>query len=80
MVSARHCRDHTAECVRLTKSATTKDQAEVLRNISASWSRLAGQIERYDDLVRKQRVPQREVLNVRATHGLAARTDHETSP
>jgi hypothetical protein len=35
--------------------APTKDQARLLENISVSWSRLAGQIERYNALVRHQR-------------------------
>jgi len=35
-------------------TAQSKDQAEVLRNISSSWSRLAGQIDRYNALVREQ--------------------------
>jgi hypothetical protein len=33
-----------------------KDEAEVLRNLSCSWSRLAGQIDRYDALVREHRI------------------------
>jgi hypothetical protein len=36
------------------KSAPTKHQARLLDNISVSWSRLAGQIERYDALVREK--------------------------
>ena len=43
MESAQHCIDQAAECLRLVKLAESKDQAEVLRNLSASWSRLAGQ-------------------------------------
>jgi hypothetical protein len=34
--------------------ALNKDQAEVLKNLSQSWSRLAGQIDRYNELVREQ--------------------------
>jgi hypothetical protein len=37
------------------KSALTKDQARLLENISINWSRLAGQIDRYNALVREQR-------------------------
>jgi hypothetical protein len=41
------------------KSAATKDQAAILRNISSSWARLAGQIDRYNQLAREQgRIPQ----------------------
>jgi hypothetical protein len=54
MDSAQHCRDQAAECVRLMDSAPTKDQARLLGNISVSWSRLAGQIDRYNALVRDQ--------------------------
>jgi hypothetical protein len=35
-------------------SAPTKDQARLLANLSISWSRLAGQIDRYNALVREQ--------------------------
>jgi hypothetical protein len=54
MDSAQHCRDQAAECLRLVKLAQSKDQAEVLRYITSSWSRLAGQIDRYNALVREQ--------------------------
>ena len=54
MDSAQHCRDQAAGCLRLMKSARSKDQAEVLGYISSSWSRLAGQIDRYHALVREQ--------------------------
>jgi hypothetical protein len=54
MDSARHCKDQAEECLRLVKLAQSKDQTEVLRNISSSWSRLAGQIDRYTALVREQ--------------------------
>ena len=63
MNSAKHCKDQAAECIRLTKSALTMDQARLLENISVSWTRLAGQIDRYNALVREQReqmTPQRE--------------------
>jgi hypothetical protein len=52
MDSAQRCRDQAAECIRLMKSAQSSAEAEVLRNISSSWSRLAGQIDRYNALVR----------------------------
>jgi 8-oxo-dGTP pyrophosphatase MutT (NUDIX family) len=54
MDSSQRCRDQAAKCVLLMKSAPSEDQAEVLRNISISWSRLAGQIDRYNSLVREQ--------------------------
>src|ERR1700692_3740341 len=54
MDSSQRCRDQAAKCLHLIESAPSKDQAEVLRNISSSWSRLSGQIDRYNELVRKQ--------------------------
>jgi len=32
-----------------------KDEPEILKNLSQSWSRLAGQIDRYNALMREQR-------------------------
>jgi hypothetical protein len=54
MDSAQHCLDQATECLRLVKSTLSMDQADVLRNLSQSWSRLAGQIDRYNALVREQ--------------------------
>jgi hypothetical protein len=54
MDSAQHCRDQEAECFRLMKSAKSAAESEVLRYIASSWSRLAGQIDRYNTLVREQ--------------------------
>ena len=55
MESAKHCQDQSAECLRLMGLAQTEAEAEVLRNLSHSWSRLAGQIDRYNALMREQR-------------------------
>jgi hypothetical protein len=55
MDSAQHCQNQAAECVRLMKLAQSKDEAEILKNLSQSWSRLAGQIDRYNALMREQR-------------------------
>ncbi len=56
MDGAQHCGDQSAEYHRLMKSALSKAEAQLLRNLSASgWSRLAGQIERYNALVCEQR-------------------------
>jgi len=52
MDSEQHCRDQAAECIRLMKSAKSSAEAEVLRNLASSWSRLAGQIDRYTALAR----------------------------
>jgi hypothetical protein len=54
MDNAQHCLDQAAECLRLMKLTQSKAEAEVLRNLSCSWSRLAGQIDRYNALVREQ--------------------------
>ena len=55
MDSAEHCLDQSAECRRLMKLAQSKAEAQVLKNLSQSWSRLAGQIDRYNELVRNRR-------------------------
>jgi hypothetical protein len=36
------------------KLAQSEAEAEVLRNLSSSWARLAGQIDRYNALTREQ--------------------------
>ena len=54
MESAQRCKDRAAESIRLMNSAPTKDQARTLRNVSFSWSRLAGQIDRHNQLAREQ--------------------------
>ena len=54
MDSPQHCRDQSAECLRLKKLSQSEDEAEVLKNLSCSWSRLAGQIDRYNALIREQ--------------------------
>jgi hypothetical protein len=54
MDSVRHCLDRKAECIRLMKSAKSKDETDALKYISHSWSRLAGQIDRYHALMREQ--------------------------
>jgi hypothetical protein len=52
-MDARHCQDQSAECLRLMRSALLEREARVLKDISASWARLAGQIDRYNVLVRE---------------------------
>jgi hypothetical protein len=54
MDSPQHCRDQAAECVRLMGLAHSEAQAQVLRNLVSSWSRLSGQIDRYNALIREQ--------------------------
>jgi hypothetical protein len=55
MDSAQHCQNQAAECHRLMKLAPNENEAEVLKNLSQSWSRVAGQIDRYQALMREQR-------------------------
>jgi hypothetical protein len=55
MDSPQHCQDQSAECRRLVKLAQSEEEAEILRNLSCSWTRLAGQIDRYNAFVRDQR-------------------------
>jgi hypothetical protein len=54
MVSAKHCLDQSAECLRLMGLAQSGAEAEVLKNLSSSWARLAGQVDRYKAVVRDQ--------------------------
>ena len=55
MDSAQHCLDQSAECRRLLKLARSEAEARALKIISRSWSGLAGQIDRYNALVREHR-------------------------
>jgi hypothetical protein len=55
MDSAQHCLDQSAECRRLMKLTQSEAEAYALKNLSRSWVGLAGQIDRYNALVRKQR-------------------------
>jgi hypothetical protein len=52
MDSAQHCQDQSAECRRLVKLAQSEDEAQALKNLSRTWTGLAGQIDRYNALVR----------------------------
>jgi hypothetical protein len=54
MDGAQHCLDQAAECLRLMKLAQSEDEAHALKNIARSWSGLAGQIDRYNALMREQ--------------------------
>jgi hypothetical protein len=55
MENATHCQDQSAECLRLMRLAQSEAEAELLKNLSHSWLRLAGQIDRYNVLMRDQR-------------------------
>jgi hypothetical protein len=53
--STQHCLDQSAECRRLAQLAQSEAEAQVLKNLSRTWSGLAGQIDRYNTLMRGQR-------------------------
>jgi hypothetical protein len=55
MDSAQHCLDQSAECRRLMKLAQSEAEAYALKHLARSWAGLAGQIDRYNALVRQQR-------------------------
>jgi hypothetical protein len=54
MDSPQRCRNQAAECLRLMRLTQSKTEADALKFISQSWVRLAGQIDRYDALIREQ--------------------------
>jgi hypothetical protein len=54
MGSAQHCLDQSAECRRLLKLAQSEAEARALKNLSRTWTGLAGQIDRYNALIRDQ--------------------------
>ena len=55
MDSTKQCQDQSAECLRLMGLAQSAAEAEMLKNMAQSWTRLAGQIDRYNALMREQR-------------------------
>ena len=54
MDSAQHCQDQAKECKRLVKSAQNEAEAKFLKELAQSWSRVAGQMDRYQALKREQ--------------------------
>jgi hypothetical protein len=67
MDNAQRCRDQAMECLRQVELTRSEREAEVLRNISSSWSRLAGQIDRYTALVREGRIARKAQLACEAS-------------
>jgi hypothetical protein len=55
MDSPQHCFDQSVECRRLAQFAQSEAEAQALKNLSRTWSGLAGQIDRYNALLREQR-------------------------
>jgi hypothetical protein len=53
MDSAEHCRMQAEECRRLLALAQNEAEATVLRYLSRSWVRIANQIDRYVEIVKK---------------------------
>ena len=62
MDSAQHCINQSAECRRLMKLVQSEAEAQALKNLSRTWSGLAGQIDRYNALMREQRRVVRKFL------------------
>jgi hypothetical protein len=54
MDSVQHCLKQSAEYRRLMKLAQSEAEAQALKNLSRTWSGLAGQIDRYNTLMREQ--------------------------
>ena len=55
MDTAQHCLGQSAECRRLVNLALSETEAHALKNLSRTWLGLAGQIDRYNALMREQR-------------------------
>jgi hypothetical protein len=55
MDAPQHCLGQAAECRRLISLAQSKFEAQALKNLSRTWTGLAGQIDRYNALMREQR-------------------------
>jgi hypothetical protein len=55
MDSVQHCLDQSAECRRLMKLAGSEAEAYALKHLARSWLGLAGQIDRYNELMRNRR-------------------------
>ena len=57
MDNAEYCRSQAQECRRLLGFPQSEAAAQVLRNLSQSWTRLANQADLYRDIVRQGGVP-----------------------
>ena len=53
MDSAEHCRMQSEECRRLLALAQNEAEASALRYLSRTWVMIAGQIDRYVEIVTK---------------------------
>jgi hypothetical protein len=59
-MDARLCKHLASECLRLSSQAVREAEARVLRDLSHSWTRIAGQLDRYDALVRDGAIKERQ--------------------
>jgi hypothetical protein len=57
MDNAEYCRSQAQECRRLLGLPQSEAAAQVLRNLSQSWTRLANQADLYRDIVRQSGAP-----------------------
>jgi hypothetical protein len=55
MDTAEHCFGQSAECRRLVQIARSEAEACALKNLARTWAGLAGQIDRYNALMREHR-------------------------
>lgn len=60
MMTARQAREQAGECMHLSNQAPLATEARALKNISQSWTRLAGQLDRYETLLRESALLRRE--------------------
>jgi hypothetical protein len=54
-MNAQHCLNQSEECRRLMKLTRSEAEAYALGLLARTWSGLAGQIDRYNALMREQR-------------------------
>jgi hypothetical protein len=54
MDSAQHCRDQWTECRRLVKLAQSEVETHALKNLARGWAGIAGQIDRYNAIMREK--------------------------
>jgi hypothetical protein len=54
MDNAEHCQIQAQECRRLLALPQSGHAAQVLKNLSRSWVMIAGQIDRYAEIVREE--------------------------
>ena len=54
MVNAEHCQIQAQECRRLLALAQSEAAAQTLKNLARSWAMIAGQMDRYDEIMRNE--------------------------